>query len=154
MPRSEDTQARRAYDGYDGYYKYDGSKVRAAVMGAGVPAKTAAEIAAEVTRTARRPLTVAKVGDPTETTLQSVGSRVCRRYSAVATSAARRAQNLVAATRKAHVCGFPLGYVLAVAAFEEGTATRSTVWQLAPLQIFGMFGKCLTSLQKDGFPLT
>lgn len=60
---------------------YDESKVLAAVMGAGVPKKAAAEISAEVTRTARRPLTVAKVGDLTEAAMMRAGlHKACRSY--------------------------------------------------------------------------
>lgn len=62
--------------------EYDESKVRAAVAAAGVPAKTAAQIASDVTAAARRrPLTVAKVGDLIETMMLRAGLHTqCRRF--------------------------------------------------------------------------
>lgn len=61
--------------------EYDEQKVMAAVVAAGVPAAKALGIAAEVTRTARRPLNVAKIGDLTETAMLRAGlHKECRLY--------------------------------------------------------------------------
>lgn len=63
------------------YVEYNEDKVRAAVIGAGLGAKAAARIAAEVTKSARRPLTVARVGDLTETALmRGKFHKACRAY--------------------------------------------------------------------------
>lgn len=60
---------------------YDASKVKMAVMHAGVGAAAAEKLAAEVTKSARPPLTVAKVGDLTETAMLRAGHhQACRRY--------------------------------------------------------------------------
>lgn len=60
---------------------YDESKVRMAVMSAGVPSKEAAMICAEVTRRARPPLTVTRIGDLVEDAMLRAGLHdACRRY--------------------------------------------------------------------------
>ena len=75
------------------YAEYDESKVCAAVVCAGVQAEAATGIAAEVTRSARSPLTVAKVGDLTETAMLRAGlHRECRRY--IAYRAQRRQERM------------------------------------------------------------
>ena len=61
--------------------EYDESKVRLAVMHAGVGPEDAAKLAAEVTRRARPPLTVSKVGDLTEEAMLKAGHhKSCRLY--------------------------------------------------------------------------
>ena len=60
---------------------YDESKVRLAVMHAGAGADEAASLAAEVTRRARPPLDVTKIGDITEEVMLKAGLHdQCRRY--------------------------------------------------------------------------
>ena len=61
--------------------EYDESKVRLATMHAGVGPDDAVVLAAEVTRRARRPLTVTKVGDLTEEVMLEAGHHeACRKY--------------------------------------------------------------------------